>query len=87
MKFLRVGHSPVVGGILWKALKDVCHKVKRVNLLPGLEIDSTVKPFPNLQLKHLVPFVHQCIVYFNIQRDLSVFLIPNDQLLAKNQFC
>lgn len=51
MKFLRVGHSPVVGGILWKALKDVCHKVKWVNLLPGLEFDSTVKSFHNLHLK------------------------------------
>lgn len=51
MKCLRVGHSPVVGGILWKALKDVCHKVKRVNLLPGLKFDSTVKSFPNLHVK------------------------------------
>lgn len=47
-----VGHSPVVGGIFWKALKDVCHKVKRVNLLPGFKFDSTVvKSFPNLHLK------------------------------------
>lgn len=51
MKCLRVGHSPVVGGILWKALKDVCHKVKLVNLLPGLKFDLTVKSFPNLHLK------------------------------------